>query len=810
MKPPEAYCGPARADVQEPQVGAGEVHAAHGAACETAQKLAELRQPVGVAGRVLDGQVGQRAPRSSPARCSSPARPVGHGQALVVDLDRAVDDHVARVLAQTGRLGEVADLEPQRLLGRAVRAGLEQQRVPAPPKCAGTCWVAMASTVAWISAMGWLGLNTIVFGPRSTGAAASAASVARGDAARRPPRWRPPVDRWLWRRGGLAYQGAWGDLSVHGHVGARIPAREEAPPLAPRTGHLLPARTKGTGLVARVDRDNPVSVFGFAGGRFTSPSARPVGSAGQAPDEPVAADRVMHRGISTPRPRSATTRSFTADTSDRVTSTTGRASDGRTNGSSSTGTRPRLAGAALLHVPQRVEHQPGEELGVARDGQRRRGRRTSASNPTVRCSRTGSNARSAAHCPAPTCAARVGHGPLPDGLDPDDHRTDRASAVIRGPRVATITSHRSSDTVTSTTVAILRALLRVGGSVDGGGERIRAEPTVPVPTTSEFPSTGVRSLRPRCWRRGRGDPRDGSPGGTAARRRLRWPATGRRTTRGSSPPHPARRRTRCTATELATRPRWSARSGRPPAGHLTAVDDLHAWLLARATGCRSAPPTRASRPRRDGRGVGSRRVQPGRRLVRAAQGLPRPVRHVPAAAARGPRPGRAHARRPQQHGPRAGRAERPGRVPRASVSREGLDDGRGSHGQGVHMGCDDRRAGPGLPVRRAAAGPADRLLRGVDVAAPPVPVHASSASRRTATTGSTTSGRAQTPSVTAVVLGPAGRSDLLEYFTLKSFVVGEHLTFPHGTGHRLAGVRRPRAPPTPWSPSVPSGAGSWR
>ena len=67
-----------------------------------------------------------------------------------------------------------------------------------------------------------------------------------------------------------------------------------------------------------------------------------------------------------------------------------------------------------------------------------------------------------------------------------------------------------------------------------------------------------------------------------------------------------------------------------------------------------------------GRGVGPRRGQPGRRLVRAAQGLPRPLRHVPAAAARGARPGRAHPRRPQQPG-RArssrGAASRSTRVP---------------------------------------------------------------------------------------------------------------------------------------------------
>src|SRR5580704_14094237 len=40
--------------------------------------------------------------------------------------------------------------------------------------------------------------------------------------------------------------------------------------------------------------------------------------------------------------------------------------------------------------------------------------------------------------------------------------------------------------------------------------------------------------------------------------------------------------------------------------------------------------------------------QSGRRLVRPAQGIPRPVRHVPPAAAGSPRPGRGHPRLPQQ------------------------------------------------------------------------------------------------------------------------------------------------------------------
>src|ERR1043165_5998782 len=46
--------------------------------------------------------------------------------------------------------------------------------------------------------------------------------------------------------------------------------------------------------------------------------------------------------------------------------------------------------------------------------------------------------------------------------------------------------------------------------------------------------------------------------------------------------------------------------------------------------------------------MGPRRGEPGRRLVRATEGLPRPFRHVPAPAARGAWSGRAHPRSTQQ------------------------------------------------------------------------------------------------------------------------------------------------------------------
>ena len=88
--------------------------------------------------------------------------------------------------------------------------------------------------------------------------------------------------------------------------------------------------------------------------------------------------------------------------------------------------------------------------------------------------------------------------------------------------------------------------------------------------------------------------------------------------------------------------------------HLSAVEDLHAWLLAQGDWVPLRRRRRAE-ARHGGhrRGVGPLGRQPGRRLVRPAQGLPGPLRDVPAAAAGAARPGRAHPRRPQQQGPRA-------------------------------------------------------------------------------------------------------------------------------------------------------------
>ena len=51
----------------------------------------------------------------------------------VVDVDVAVDRHVTRVPAQTGHLGVVADLDDERVGGRPVDTGLEQQGVALGP-----------------------------------------------------------------------------------------------------------------------------------------------------------------------------------------------------------------------------------------------------------------------------------------------------------------------------------------------------------------------------------------------------------------------------------------------------------------------------------------------------------------------------------------------------------------------------------------------------------------------------------------------------------------------------------------------------
>ncbi len=80
-----------------------------------------------------------------------------------------------------------------------------------------------------------------------------------------------------------------------------------------------------------------------------------------------------------------------------------------------------------------------------------------------------------------------------------------------------------------------------------------------------------------------------------------------------------------------------------------AIDDLHAWLKDQGdwVPLGSADEQKPA-PGRHSRGLGTVGVEPGRRLVRPAQGLSGPVRHVHAAVARGARSGRGDPRRQEQ------------------------------------------------------------------------------------------------------------------------------------------------------------------
>ena len=77
-----------------------------------------------------------------------------------------------------------------------------------------------------------------------------------------------------------------------------------------------------------------------------------------------------------------------------------------------------------------------------------------------------------------------------------------------------------------------------------------------------------------------------------------------------------------------------------------AVDDLHEWLAEQGHWVPLGAADENSLPAEHASGSGPPASR--RRLVRPAQGLPGPVRHVPAASAGGARPGRTHARPAQQ------------------------------------------------------------------------------------------------------------------------------------------------------------------
>ena len=83
--------------------------------------------------------------------------------------------------------------------------------------------------------------------------------------------------------------------------------------------------------------------------------------------------------------------------------------------------------------------------------------------------------------------------------------------------------------------------------------------------------------------------------------------------------------------------------------HLRAIDDLHAWLAEQGDWV-SLGAADEKKPAAPGtvEAWGQIPGQPCRRLVRPAQRLPWPVRHVPAAAAGSTRPRRSHPRPPQQ------------------------------------------------------------------------------------------------------------------------------------------------------------------
>lgn len=167
---------------------------------------------------------------------------------------------------------------------------------------------------------------------------------------------------------------------------------------------------------------------------------------------------------------------------------------------------------------------------------------------------------------------------------------------------------------------------------------------------------------------------------------------------------------------------------------------------SKAIGCRSAPPTRTSLPPKAPLRPGARRRQSGGRLVRPAQGISRPLRHVHAAApgstwTRGTHPRKAE----QQHAGRRAevgsglhpllsncRSERPerqllsNRWPRPELAKaesrwgavDGLDPRAPDHRKSRRReeAREDRRRGD----RHVVEGHSDRL----DADNDPLPAHA--------------------------------------------------------------------------------------
>ena len=118
------------------------------------------------------------------------------------------------------------------------------------------------------------------------------------------------------------------------------------------------------------------------------------------------------------------------------------------------------------------------------------------------------------------------------------------------------------------------------------------------------------------------------------------------------PEDPARHvaSTRCSATTPATRRRSSARSaGRSSCTTPGRSTTSTRWLKAQGDWVPLGGADE-QKPAPDGtvEAWGRSDSQPARRLVRAEEGPPRPVRRLHAAAARGARPGRGHPRREEQ------------------------------------------------------------------------------------------------------------------------------------------------------------------
>ncbi len=128
MNPPLAYWGPAGAVVHQRERAAGDVEAAHRDRLRDGPEVRRRTAAVLALGVDVDGQVGQGAPEVDQGEAVAGA---AVGEAAVVDLDLAVDDDVGGRRAEARDLGVVADLDVQGLLGGAVGARFEQERVPA-------------------------------------------------------------------------------------------------------------------------------------------------------------------------------------------------------------------------------------------------------------------------------------------------------------------------------------------------------------------------------------------------------------------------------------------------------------------------------------------------------------------------------------------------------------------------------------------------------------------------------------------------------------------------------------------------------